>query len=254
MRHSVAAFALATLALAACGGGSDDGESTRTTAASTTSVAPTTTIVATTISAPPACEGQPKGSGSSEVVERSADVDGDGADDLVRTELTDPASDQWLLTVELAAGGGAHTEIPGDGVAAVTIVGGYDLGGDGADELWVRVGAGASATIFGIFRLDACDLERITLESGDPVELPVGGSIGSSAGVGCDTEEGADVTSYFASLLPDEPVQPSYELSHDQYRLDGSVLVKIATVGPSEPVAEPDFEVYASFRCGDLSL
>ncbi len=259
MRDRRRALAVGALLIAAaCGGNDANGadEAATTTSAPPTTAIPTSTTTtdgSTTTTVADACPGSAPVVGAVEVTERPADADGDGAVDLVRSERPDPSVDEWLLTIELAAGGAAEDVVPGDGVAAVTVLGGYDLDGDGAEEIWARVGAGASATIVGLFRLDGCDLERVTFESGEPVALPVGGSVGTSVGVGCDTEPDADVTTYLASLLPGAP-EPTYELSAVDYRLDGGVLTQVAARLPGAPTPTPDPARYADLSCGDLTL
>jgi hypothetical protein len=238
---------LAAGLLTACGGDDDPlVTGTTTTSEATTTTASTTTTVATTTTAPPACPAVEPVAGASDVVEYPADVDGDGAPDRVRTERTDPAAEEWLLTVELAAGGGSQEEIPGDGIAAVTIIGGHDLDGDGADELWVRVGAGAYATILGLFRLDGCDLERLT-------DVPIGSSLGSAIGAECGgTVPGAVLTTYGGNRDPADDL--AFEITTTEYALEGDELVAVREETTSVPADDPDFQRYISFRCGDLDM
>lgn len=170
----------------------------------------------------------------------------------MRTEQPDPAVDEWLLTVELAAGGGAQEEIPGDGIASVTIIGGHDLDGDGADELWVRVGAGAYATILGLYRLDGCDLERITA-GGHPTELPVGSSVGSAIGLECrGTVPEAVLTTYGGSRRTDD--DHTFDMTTTEYALQEGELVVVREDTEIVPADDADFQRYVSFSCDDLTL
>ena len=65
------------------------------------------------------------------------------------------------------------------------MVGGADAGGDAAEEIWVRVGSGASSTILALFRFRECELVAVTL-NGEPAELPVGASVANTSGVTCE--------------------------------------------------------------------
>ncbi|MEQ1786284.1 MAG: hypothetical protein ABL966_04470 [Acidimicrobiales bacterium] len=241
------------LLLAACGGGDDLATGNTTTGATSPTTAPTTT---TTAGAPPACEQIFAGSGNPDQVDTTADVDGDGEDDQVHSFALEgsEAGPRFVLQVELAAGGGAEAEIPGDGVATVAIVGGHDLDGDGdgADELWVRVGAGAYATILGLFRLDGCNLERIT-SGGLPTELAVGSSVGSAIGVECGgTEPGAVLTTFGGSRRSDD--DQTFDMTTTEYALEDGALVVVREGTAIVPADDADFQRYITFACGDLTL
>jgi len=118
--------------------------------AASTSTSGATSTTSTT--EPPACKEVFEPTGEPVV----ADVDGDGKDDRVHLAVPGPrdgAGDAQLV-VALGAGGGATTSIPVDPVAPPVLVGAAPLEADGPDGLWVRVGAGASTTILGLFHLD----------------------------------------------------------------------------------------------------
>jgi hypothetical protein len=61
---------------------------------------------------------------------------------------------------------------------------GVDLNGDGTEEFFAKIGAGASATVMGIFDVIDCDLVHVTVD-GAPAELTIGASVGNFSGYEC---------------------------------------------------------------------
>lgn len=238
-RRALVALALVA-ALGACGDDDDGDTAAATTAPPTT----TTTEATTTTTAPPACPSVAVPDGAQEVTELDGDADGDGADDELRTYRV---AEEWHLQVELAAEGGADLVVPSFG-GTVGVVGGADLDGDGTDEVWARTGSGASATIVGLARLVDCELVRVTFATGDLAELPVGGSVGTTAGLACD--DGSGVTAFTATLTEGT----SYDVAATSYRLEGTQLVEAGTEATTADATDESFLRYASFDCGDLSL
>lgn len=238
--------------LAGCSDDGDASGSTTTSEATTTSDDTTTTDGTTTTT--PACEPIDTGTGEPDQVDATADVDGDGKGDQLhsyRLDGTEPGT-RFTLQVELAAGGGATLGLPGDGVTTVAVLGGADVDNDGDDEIWARTGAGASATILGLFAFDGCALAPVTLATGGHAEFPVGGSVGTTAGLECGSivDPEAHLVVYSASNVAED----EYEVTATKYRLEDGVL----TASSSEPevgnVQDPDFERIARFHCGDLEL
>lgn len=248
----LAAIALVA-ALAAGGCGDDDAgpETSTTTAAepTTTTAEPTTTSTSTTTSSAAPCPtavGVPADAAA--VTEAPADVDGDGADDQLRTFLLD---ETWVLQVEVAAGGGAELEMGQSGQGGMGLVGGADVDGDDRAEVWVRVGSGASTVIIGLVRFDECALARVTFEGGQPVELPAGGSVGATAGVECRADDvDADLTTFAAFHREDL----RYEVTATQWALEGTVLVERSASTSEMDAEDPDFIRATTFTCHDLTL
>ncbi|MGQ0833169.1 MAG: hypothetical protein ACT4OV_15990 [Microthrixaceae bacterium] len=241
-----AALAAAVTLLAACGGGSDAPASTTTsTTVSTTSTVPTTTTKPT-----PACDSVSVPAGATSVAEASGDLDGDGATDTLRSYLLGDA--EWHLQVALAADGGADLVVTTGGVDAVTVLGGADVDGDGGDELWARTGSGASATILGFARFRDCALERVTSPGGEPIELPIGGTVGTASGAACGSGVGsaADLTVYTASNIEGS----AYEITATAYELDGAQLVEQGTKSSSASYGDDAFVRASSFSCDGLGL
>jgi hypothetical protein len=234
-----AALAAVVLLTAACGDTEDSSSPTTTTTTSTSTTEPTTTTTPAD-----ACPGLTPHDATPDLTTGAADVDGDGAPDQLRAFGV--GGDDFVLQAELAAGGGGELAVPGDGVTPVAVVGGADLDGDGRDEVWAKVGAGASATIIGLFRLDGCDLLRVTI-GGAPAELPVGGSVGTTAGVECTA---TGLVAHSASNIGGD----TYEVTSTQYTLEDGTLVEGTGAASTVTAGEPAFEVASGFTCGDLEL
>ncbi len=247
---------LVALALAACSLGEDspalDGEvpSTQTTTAETTTTRPTTT---TTRPACPEVDLAPSERGK---VQRSVDVDGDGRADVAQTFPNELAT--VTLVIELAAGGGATLELEVDEGSDPARLGGADVDRAGGEELWLRVGSGAATLILGLYRLDGCDLEVVRYPNGDPVELPIGGSVANVAGAECapgreavDDPE-ADLVVYEGRLIT-SPEADEYEVTVTEHRLADGVLTPSPN-GPRTERTKPDLGIVAGFHCGDIDV
>ncbi len=238
------------LILTACGGGDGDKASDRTstTAGRSTTTHSSTSDPTTTTSAECGSVGVPKA--ATEVASASGDVDGDGANDVLRSYLV--GESDWHLQVALAAGGGADVAIATFSGGSVSVLGGADVDGDGADEIWARTGSGASATILGLARFASCGLTRVTFAAGDPAELPVGGSVGSASGLECAShvDPTADLTAYDASNTNDD----QYEVHATEYALNGTALTQLGTRTTTATAGDDAFALATSFACHGLSL
>lgn len=232
-----AALAVAALVMAGCG---DDDDA----APSTTTEATTTTAEPTTTTAPaPSCPAVTVPDDAEELTELEGDADGDGGADTLRSYRVGEA---WHLQVELAAGGGADLAVPTFG-GGVGLVGGADVDGDGADEVWARTGSGASATIVGLAKLVGCELPRVTFATGELAELPVGGSVGTTSGVEC-TADG--LTAYTATLTEGS----TYEVVATTYALEETTLMEQGTDTTTVEATDEEFLRYTTFTCGDLNM
>lgn len=230
---------VAAALLGACSDGDDDAASSGTTTEATT----TTTEATTTTSPAPACPAVGVPDAAEEVTELDGDADGDGSGDELRTYRV---GEEWHLQVELAADGGADLVLPSFG-GGVGLVGGADVDGDGADEVWARTGSGASATIVGLATLVGCALVRVTFPTSELAELPIGGSVGTASGLVCGD---AVVTTYTATYTGGS----TYEVAATTYGLEGTSLVERGTDTTTVEATDPEFMRYTTFNCGDLSL
>jgi hypothetical protein len=251
-----ASVLLVAVALAACSLGEDspalDGEIppgvTTTTETSTTRPNTTTTRAA--------CPDVELATSEAGTAERPVDADGDGEVDVAQSFPNDDGT--ISLVVDLAAGGGAREVLASDDGFPTALLGGADVDGDRGDELWLRVGSGAATLILGLYRLDGCDLEVVTYPNGDPVELPIGGSVANVAGAECASgresvfDEEADLVVYEGRLVPGGAAD-EYEVTTTEYRLEDDVLTP-SPDGPHTETSHPDLGVVAGFQCGDLAV
>ncbi|MEX2294033.1 MAG: hypothetical protein WD691_09630 [Acidimicrobiales bacterium] len=241
MRDRILILAALAILVGGCGGG--DGESV-----TTTSQAPPTTSTSTTALAS-ACDTAAKPSGAASQSKFDADVDGDGRADEVRLLLV--GDSDWHLHVTLAAVGTADVALAVLGSEAVSILGGADVDGDGAQEIWARTGAGASATIIGLVRFADCSLTQVTFSNGNPAEFPIGGSVGTASGLECAAgADHPDLTAYTATSSGDD----QYDVEATAYALEDSVLTRIGTTTSRVSNRDPAFMRATSFACGSLTF
>lgn len=216
----------------------------RSTTTSSSVIAPTSTTVIGRV-----CARVTTPADATNVHEQPGDVDGDGKADRLRSYQSGSA---WHLQVILARGGGADLVVPTYQDGFVDVLGGADVDGDRTEEVWARTGVGASATILGVARLLGCDLLRVTTAGGGPAELPIGGSVGTTAGAACDAhvDPSADLTMYTATNTTGD----HYDVRATEYSLDGPTLVQRATETIQATMGDRAFARASSFRCGNLSL
>jgi hypothetical protein len=235
-------------AIGACGGDGEDATeraSTTSTEAMTTTAPsagdPTTTV--------PACPDVEIPADATDLVEVGADVDGDSQVDALRSYRL---GEGWHLQVELHGGGGADLAMDTLGGAGVEVLGGADVDGDGADEVWARTGSGASATIVGSARFTGCTLVRVTLPAGEPADFPVGGSVGTAAGLGC--EAAADPAGHLSTYTATNTGERDYSIQVVEHVLEGTVLRELGRRTEQATIGDDLFVRATTFRCGDLSL
>lgn len=279
-RAIIAALAV-TLLAASCG--DDDGDALDTTAtteaptttagpASTTSVAPpestttsttivststtTTSTTTTTTTAAPAAQCPGDGALPADAQYASlagADVDGDGDVDTLHAYATgDPDTpNQWWLQVSFAGGGGSAYAVdhPGSLLSGVRANDGVDLNGDGTEEFFAKIGAGASATVMGIFDVIDCELVHVTLD-GSPVELTIGASVGNFSGYECldiDLNGANDfLLVYSGQRLGDSD---DFEVTAIQYSILDGELGLIVADGLGMTEGEPGFMEFGGEEC-----
>ncbi len=244
---------LVTGVLCAAGGACSTGDDDPTLVGEVpTTVSTTATTVRATTTTAPACP-MVSASTADGTVEHEGDVDGDGRRDLVQSFGSDgdgPAT--VTLLVQLAAGGGATLEVGSAGGAAVELLGTAAVDRvDGRHLLWVRVGAGAASTVVGLYWFDDCELAPVELPNGDPVELPIGGTVRTVAGAECGSrlDPEADLILYEGRSNDGD----RYDLTVTEHRYADGLL----TPSPdSEPVRErtDDPSRASRLRCGDVEL
>lgn len=230
-----------------------------TTTTSTTTTSSTTTTTTTTTTSAPTCPG-PGGlpPDAADHTVAAGDLDGDGALDTIHGYRTgDPSSGgAWWLQVSFAAGGGTRLEVSSDFIPAGGVIprDGVDLDGDGDDEFFATIGAGASAAIYGLFDVLGCALVQATLD-GSPFAAPVGASVMYSSGLACidlDTDDAYDhVVVYDANLL-DPPEAGDFEITATYYTYADGVLTFAFADGGGANINDPGFAAYSSLTCDPL--
>jgi hypothetical protein len=210
-----------------------------TTAPATTSVAPptiptpTTTPVATaaptTAPPTPACPAlTPLPDGSVESASNLVDVDVDGVTDTVRTYATSasPGAGDWHVRVELASGGGSDLALADDPAPGqVAVLGGAYVGSNvepgpqgPRPAIFVTTGAGASASVVSLFRLDGCELVPMT-----DATFVVGAGVTHAENLRCDGVAGTSVLAYQQIELNADGV--TFDVTDTGYTRDGNALV-----------------------------
>ncbi len=229
---------LATAVLASCGGGGTD------------DARPTTTTTSTSAPAdgPPAgCEDQDPAPDAPAVEPPvSADVDGDGRDDAVTVHVVDDLT--VAVAVEHAAGGRTVRSWSDETVAtfaALRVAAVGDVEGDGDDDLWLVVGAGASAEVVSLVVADGCDLDR-PLDGAVANAFAVGASVGAVSGVEClRADDAADVAVHDAGRSQDG----AYRGTTTRWRVVDGALERVDV----EPLAaEPGADPADVLRFGEL--
>lgn len=164
--------------------------------------------------------------GATDVSQVDADVDGDGADDRVAAYRGTDGDRR--IGVELAAGGTAAVDAGAgqvEGPAPLSVLGGVDLSGDG-ETVVALTGAGASVIIVGLFQFVDCALARVSFQSGQAVEFPVGGAITHGDGLRCAPGgDGPRLVRLSATSTDGE----SFTATETGYRVDRNTLVEVDT-------------------------
>jgi hypothetical protein len=253
--RAVAAVAVAVLLLGACG--DDDGddaggttsttpstETTETTEATTTSTAEATTST----SAAAGCPDEAPVPGTATDVQTAPvafDGDGDGQPDDLTVFRFEGA---WWVQVEWAAGGSGAVTIDGADMGARPL-GGFDLDGDGTDEVWVAISGPASGSLVGVFRVLGCGLWPVLdASTGQPFAFPVTSSIGSFSGASCESI--GDVALVNGELVDSDTGQ--YETGETPYEYDASSGEVTAGFGDGGSASFDEVGGLATLACGSL--
>ncbi len=197
-----------------------------------------TTIVST------GCPNLPAPTATVEASTAAGDFDGDGRPDRLVTGRVG-AGGAWKVRMELAAGGGAETELPA-GAEGVKAIGGAQLDVGPAQAAFAAVGRSAAGPNVGLFVLRACKVERVTL-AGQPAELAVRTGAESRAGVGC---QGPGLVAYAATSSDGR----FYQARTTSYLLVGLVLDEVHRAASMLGADDPALAPYSTFRCGPLSF
>ncbi len=241
---------------------SEPPESTTTTATTTTTTTTTSTTTTTeppTTTAAPACPGDGALPAQAENHQLAAgDVNGDGSLDTIHAySIGDPTQlGAWWLQISFANGGVATHQLMDSGtmIAGARPFDGFDINGDGRDEFFARVGAGASATILGVFDVVNCTINRVTL-GGQPTELAAGASVNNFTGFECvdiDNNGANDfLVTYAGTRLG---TSDEFEVTAAQYQLTNGDFVFMFADGIGGNVNDPGFAAMAQAGCPGIVL
>jgi len=187
----------------------------------------------------------------------AADVDGDGNNDTIHTyTLGDPmAGGGWWLQVSFANGGGDSMQLvdPGIELSGSRPIDGYDINGDGRDEFFATVGAGASAQIIGLFDVPGCFIRRIS-SGGFDSSFPISGGINFTSGIGCADVDGNGFND-FLLILDGQRIGSSSDFSVDtiSYSLAAGQLTQVQASNQVINVADPAFSDIGRLVCGPVT-
>jgi hypothetical protein len=138
------------------------------------------------------------------------------------------------------------TDMPPDGPV---IVGVADAAHDGRQELFVQVDRGCCTEFWTVFRLVNGHVRQMTM-SGQPAQLPVGGSVTDNGGFSCDRP---DLAVY--GYQPGDEAD-TFLATRDTYRWAGAALVLVSqqqTTIRGTP-ADPELAKYSGVSCANLGL
>lgn len=210
-----------------------------TTAAPTTTVAPVPPTTPAPTTAPTTCPSLAAlPAGAIETAVEVIDVDADGLADTVRSYAvaSPPGAGDWHLRAELAAGGGSDLALPFDPApAGVTVLGGAYIGsnvdpgpGGARPAIFATVGAGASASIIGLFRMSGCNLVAMPdAASAAAAQFPVGATVMHSDDLRCDGVAGTSLLVHTATTYDD--VAMVHHIVETPYTRSGDELVPYAS-------------------------
>jgi hypothetical protein len=214
---------------------------------------PTTELALTSVE-PCATAAAPQPGNGDEVI---VNADGDGVPDRL-TMFADPSSSSDtdnVFYLELVIDGRAVVSVQASLSTNVRVapIGGYDVNGDGRDELFAATGSGAYTTWIDVFEFDPLTCTLVRLVSPDPHRTPfspqftVGASVGNGSGLEC--ADGALISTRF-SRFADEPLvyhgqRSSYRIVGTQLDLAGQTSIEFDAEGAQRLV---------TFTCGHLQL
>ena len=243
--RAVALFVAAMLVLVGCGDDDDAAPEPTSTVTSTTTTSTTSTSAPTsTTAAGTACpEGaSPAGEARGDGV--SLDADGDGEPDELTVHVTEPATLE--LAVAYGAGGRTVVAYEDDSIATfadLRVAAVHDVDGDGDDDAWIVVGAGASVEVVTLVLADGCDLVRPDVDE-RPNVFAVGASLRHVSGVEC-------VDGGFLAHEGESADGSSYQGTTTTWTVGADATLQRAGQEPFEITADSGDQLrYGSLTCG----
>jgi hypothetical protein len=185
----------------------------------------------------------------------SGDLDGDGQPDgvAVYADGTDTSPGPWHVLVTLGNGKGrvattVTDAFNGDANQRVAVMGASTISAPG-QVLFTSVGTGASATIVGLFVLQGCALERLSIAPGtEPAQLAVGGTVTHLDGLRC-ADGGLD------RMQATSSDGTTYDTTVQRYAVVGTKLTADgAPTTASIGGADPTLQSFSALDCPGVSL
>lgn len=188
------------------------------------------------------------GGGVTGVTTKPGNFDGNGAADTLRAYKV---TGEWHLRVELDGGpSGDDLVVDLDPSTGLKAVGGFNVGGNSADEAFAIISSGASATSHGIFTFTDCNLVQVGASDRRTTFL-VEATAERRTGLRCVAGTALEILN--AEVRP--RTTTPFTATRTTFNLVGSDLVR-ANSSPEETyaVGDPRLEPFGRFDCGSLSL
>ncbi|MEC7968074.1 MAG: hypothetical protein VX194_10545 [Actinomycetota bacterium] len=173
----------------------------------------------------------------------SADVDGDGDIDTVHAYRLDG---EWKLQVSIMGGGGTTLAVANPNVGFIDALAfdGIDINGSGKEEFFAKIGAGASAQVFGLFEVDDCQLQAIQLD-GEQALFVRGGGVNRFSSFACEDGDGNGANDFVISFEGSRVGESSdFEITTRQYAISGGQLQLIQSNVAVRDENGPNFPGY----------
>jgi len=165
------------------------------------------------------------------------------------------ATGAWWVQVSFASGGGDAVQIldPGVNLSGSFPIDGYDINGDGRDEFFATVDAGASAQILGVFDVPGCTIRRVSLGGYDST-LVLSGGINFVSGVTCTDIDGNGFNDFLV-VRDGERIGSSndFMFNNTSYSLLNGQLTQVSVATETISAADPAFVDYGRLVCGPVT-
>jgi hypothetical protein len=189
--------------------------------------------------------------------------DGDTQDDTLY--LWHDAALGWIIHIELDNGYGVQ-HVLGNPAENLAAIGGYDINGDGLDEVFAQVDS-APRQVVGLGTVymplvsfpHACTLEGLEFGSGTTASFPIGTDAGLTNGLACRSGE------HTLREFVQQPwtggliMQHRYDYTYDpRFGVDNPLLQDFADdhvlLDPADPADQPIIARAGEFHCGGMTL
>ncbi len=186
----------------------------------------------------------------------AADVDGDGALDTIHTyTLGDPLADGgWWVQVSFASGGGDAMQLIDSAIefSGSIAINGYDINGDGRDEFFVKVGAGASSQLIALLDVPGCAIRRASLNGFDAVFI-INGGLNFTSGITCTDIDGNGFNDLITTREGERiGATNDFSITVTDYSYVSGQLNVVGTSDETISADDPTFIDYGRLACGPV--